>query len=435
MAEVREIGVGLLGLGNVGSGVVKLLQDNAEAIHTRLGARLVVRKIAVRAAEKRRLVDVDKKLITTDANAVIDDPSVDIVVELVGGETEAKGYVLRAIEHGKHVVTANKALLATHGGAIFDAAEKKDVDIYFEAAVCGGVPIIRALREGLASDRIEALQGIVNGTSNFILTAMTDQGRAFDEVLAEAQREGYAEADPTLDVGGFDAAHKLGVLCLVGFGAKVKFEDIYVEGITNLAPVDFEYAARFGYVIKSLVIARRHEDGIEARVHPAMVPKRWLLALVNGVNNAVYVQSVALGNSMYYGRGAGMMPTAVAVVSDLIEVSRNHLAHASGARPVRGLPSRKPLPVRDMGKLISKYYLRFAVLDQPGVLATIARLLADHEISIAQVVQEGKRDPGRPVTVVILTHEAREKNVKLALAQADKLTTIVEKTRLLRIVE
>jgi homoserine dehydrogenase len=435
MAEGREIGVGLLGLGNVGSGVVKLLGDNAEAIEARLGARLVVRRIAVRAAEKRRLVDVDKKIITTDARAVVDDPSVDIVVELVGGEGEAKDYVLSAIAKKKHVVTANKALLATHGGEIFAAAEQQDVDIYFEAAVCGGVPIIRALREGLASDRIEALQGIVNGTSNFILSAMTEKGRPFDDVLAEAQRAGYAEADPTLDVGGGDAAHKLAVLCLVGFGAKVKLEDIHVEGITGLAPVDLEYADRFGYVIKSLVIARRHEDGLEARVHPTMVPKRWLLSGVNGVNNAVYVQSYALGNSMYYGRGAGMMPTAVAVVSDLIEVSRNHLAHASGMRPARGLPPRRPLPVRDMGKLVSKYYLRFGVLDQPGVLAQIARLLADHEISIAQVVQEGKRDPGKPVTVVILTHEAVEKNVRLALAQADKLTAVVEKTRLLRIAE
>jgi homoserine dehydrogenase len=435
MADVREIGVGLLGLGNVGSGVVKLLGENAEAMEARLGARLVVRRVAVRAAEKRRLVDVDKKLLTTDASAVIDDPAVDIVVELVGGDTEARDYVMRAIGKRKHVVTANKALLAMHGGEIFEAAEKQDVDIYFEAAVCGGVPIIRALREGLASDRIEALQGIVNGTSNFILSAMTDEGRPFDEVLAVAQKEGYAEADPTLDVGGFDAAHKLAVLCLVGFGAKVKFEDIYVEGITGLQPIDFEYAARFGYVIKSLVIARRHDDGIEARVHPTMVPRRWLLASVNGVNNAVYVTSNALGNSMYYGRGAGMMPTAVAVVADVIEVSRNLLAHASGMRPARGLPPRKPLPVRDIGKLVSRYYLRFGVLDQPGVLAQIARLLADHEISIAQVVQEGKRDPGRPVTVVILTHEAAERNVRDALAQADTLSSVVEKTRLIRLAE
>jgi len=433
--EVREIGVGLLGLGNVGSGVVKLLADNMAAVEQRLGARVVVRKIAVRAAEKRRLVDVDKKLLTTDVNAVIDDPAVEIVVELVGGDSEAREYVLRAIEKKKHVVTANKALLAIHGSELFSLAESKDVDIYFEAAVCGGVPIIRALREGLASDRIQEIRGIVNGTSNFILTAMTDEGRPFDEILKEAQAAGYAEAEPSLDVDGYDAAHKLAVLCLVAFGAKVKFEDIYVEGLRGLAPIDFEYAKKFGFIIKPLVIARAHEDGIEARVHPAMVPERWLLASVSGVNNAVYVSSAALGNSMYYGRGAGMMATAVAVVSDVLEVSKNLLAHASGARPVRGLPAQKPLPIRDIGKLSTRYFLRFAVLDQPGVLAQIARLLADHEISIAQVVQEGKRAPDKPVTVVILTHEARESNVRLALQQADKLSSVVEKTRLLRIAE
>jgi homoserine dehydrogenase len=434
-SETREIGVGLLGLGNVGSGVVKLLAENAAAVEQRLGARVVVRKIAVRAAETRRLVDVDPKLITVDANQVIDDPSVEIVVELVGGEKQAHDYVMRAIKNKKHVVTANKALLATRGAEIFSLAEKNDVDVYFEAAVCGGVPIIRALREGLASDRIQELRGIVNGTSNFILTAMTDEGRPFDEILKDAQEAGYAEADPSLDVDGFDAAHKLAVLCLVAFGAKVKFEDIYVEGLRGLAPVDFEYAKKFGYVIKPLVIGKAHDDGIEARVHPAMVPERWLLSSVSGVNNAVYVSSAALGNSMYYGRGAGMMATAVAVVSDVFEVSKNLLAHASGARPVRGLPAQKPLPIRDIGKLSTRYYLRFAVLDQPGVLAQIARLLADHEISIAQVVQEGKRSPDKPTTVVILTHEARESNVRLALAQADKLATIVEKTRLLRIAE
>ena len=434
-SESREIGVGLLGLGNVGSGVVKLLAENAAAVEQRLGTRVVVRKIAVRAAEKRRLVDVDQKLITTDANEVIDDPTVDIVVELVGGEKQARDYVMRAIEKKKHVVTANKALLATRGAELFSLAEKNDVDIYFEAAVCGGVPIIRALREGLASDRIQELRGIVNGTSNFILTAMTDEGRPFDEILKDAQEAGYAEADPSLDVDGFDAAHKLAVLCLVAFGAKVKFEDIYVEGLRGLAPVDFEYAKKFGYVIKPLVIGKAHDDGIEARVHPAMVPERWLLASVAGVNNAVYVSSAALGNSMYYGRGAGMMATAVAVVSDVFEVAKNLLAHASGARPVRGLPTQKPLPIRDIGKLTTRYYLRFAVLDQPGVLAQIARLLADHEISIAQVIQEGKRAPDKPVTVVILTHEARESNVRHALAQADKLSATVEKTRLLRIAE
>lgn len=434
MAEPREIGVGLLGLGNVGSGVVKLLSDNQQAIATRLGARVVVRKIAVRKAEKRRLVDVDKKLLTTDVNEVIDDPGVEIVVELVGGEDEARGYVLRAIEKKRHIVTANKALLAVHGSELFPAAEQKGVDIYFEAAVCGGVPIIRALREGLASDRIEEIYGIVNGTSNFILSTMTDEGKPFDDVLRAAQEAGYAEADPGLDVDGGDAAHKLAILTMLSFGTRVRLQDIYVEGIRPIAPVDIEYAAKFGYVIKPLVIAKDHPDGIEARVHPAMVPRRWLLASVGGAHNALYVQSNALGQSMYYGKGAGMMPTAVAVVSDVIEVSRNILGRASGALPFRSFQQMADRPIRDIGLLTSRYYLRFGVLDRPGVLAQLARILADHEISIGQVVQEGK-EPNKPVTVVILTHVAKEKNIRLALAQVDKLSVVVEKTRLLRICE
>jgi homoserine dehydrogenase len=435
---VREIGVGLLGLGNVGSGVVKLLADNAEAIENRLGARVVVRKIAVRKTEKRRLVDVDRKLITTDVESVIsviDDPEVEIVVELVGGEEEARGYALRAIEKRRHLVTANKALLATHGNELFPAAEKRGVDLYFEAAVCGGVPIIRALREGLASDRIEELYGIVNGTSNFILTTMADEGKPFDEVLRAAQEAGYAEADPALDVDGGDAAHKLAILVMLAFGVKVRLADIHVEGIRGIAPIDLEYAARFGYVIKPLVIAKDHgKEGIEARVHPAWVPRRWMLASVAGVHNAVYVSSYGLGNSMYYGRGAGMMPTAVAVVSDVIEVARNIVGRVAGAPPFRSFQRLAERPIRDIGQLVSRYYLRFGVLDRPGVLAQIARILGEHEISIAQVVQEPKRGD-KAVTVVILTHAAREQHVRLALAQCDKLSVVVEKTRLVRICE
>ena len=433
----REIGVGLLGLGNVGSGVVKLLSDNAEAIAARLGARVAVRKIAVQQAEKRRLVEVDRKLLTTDVNAVIDDPAVEIVVELIGGEEPARQYLHRAIERRRHMVTANKALLAVHGDELFHAAEKACVDIYYEAAVCGGLPIIRALREGLASDRVDELYGIVNGTSNFILTTMTDEGKPFDEVLAAAQAEGYAEADPALDVDGGDAAHKLAILMMLCFGTRVRLGDVFVEGIRALAPVDFAYAERFGYVIKPLVLAKDHPDGLEARVHPALVPRRWMLASVAGVNNAVFVSSYALGQSMYYGRGAGMMPTAVAVVSDVIEVARNILAHAAGAAPTRTFRrwAEADRPIRDIGLLRSRYYLRFGVLDRPGVLAQLAGILGEHEISIAQVVQEGKRDPNRPVTVVMLTHLAQERNMRLALEQIDKLASNVDKTRLLRIVE
>lgn len=431
---MREIGVGLLGLGNVGSGVVKLLKDNSEAIEARLGARVVVRKIAVQKTEKRRLVEVDKKMITTSVESVIDDPSVEVVIELIGGEDPARGYVARAIERGRHVVTANKLLLATHGDELFGLAEKRGVDIYYEAAVCGGIPIIRALREGLASDRIDEIYGIVNGTSNFILTTMTDEARPFAEVLAAAQEAGYAEADPALDVDGGDASHKLAILMMLCFGARIRLEDIYVEGIRDLTPVDFAYAERFGYVIKPLVIAKNHPDGLEGRVHPTMIPRRWLLASVSGVHNAVYVSSYALGNSMYYGRGAGMMPTAVAVVADLIEMARNILGGATGRLPLRSFRSLSDHPMRDIGMLRSRYYFRFSVIDRPGVLAQLATILGEHAISIEQMIQEGA-ESNRPVTVVMLTHQAQERDVRNALAQIDTLPVVAEKTRLLRLAE
>lgn len=432
---MREIGVGLLGLGNVGAGVVKLLAENAASIEARIGARLAVRAIAVRELDKRRLVDVDPALVTTDVNSVIDRPDIQIVCELVGGEREALDYTLRAIARGIHVVTANKALLAVHGEQVFEAAEKKGVDIYFEAAVCGGVPIIRALREGLASDRIEAIYGIVNGTSNFLLTTMAEERRAYDEVLAEAQKLGYAEADPTLDVKGIDAAHKLAILIMLCFGVPIRVEDLFVEGVDRLHPIDFEMAARFGYVIKPLVIAAYHDDGIEARVHPAMIPTGWLLAAVSGAKNALYVKSYALGPSLYYGAGAGMMPTAMAVVSDLIEVTRNVAAGATGRLPLRSYQHLQQHPVRPMDQLTSRYYMRFAVLDRPGVLGQLTTVLGDHEISLAQVVQEGPRDPGRPVNVVMLTHRAREGNVRHALNQLGKLSVVVETPALIRMAE
>jgi homoserine dehydrogenase len=428
---MREIGVGLLGLGNVGAGVVKLLAENAAGIEARVGARLKVRAIAVRALDKRRLVDVDPAIITTDANAVIDRPDVDIVCELVGGDREALDYVLRAAARGAHVVTANKALLAMHGDQVFAAAEKAGADVYYEAAVCGGVPIIRALREGLASDRIESIRGIVNGTSNFILTAMGDKRCPFAEVLAEAQSLGYAEADPALDVSGMDAAHKLAILVMLCFGSHVRVADMFVEGIDRLQPIDFEMAERFGYVIKPLAIAAQHEDGIEARVHPTLIPKNWLLAAVPGAKNALYVSSYALGPSLYYGAGAGMMPTAMAVVSDLIEVSRNVTARL----PLRSYAHMTERPLRPMDALKTRYYMRFAVLDRPGVLGQLTTVLGDHEISLAQIIQEGPRDPGRPVNVVVLTHLAREGNVRHALEQLRKLSFVVEAPALIRMAE
>ena len=436
MSGTRKIPVGLLGLGNVGSGVVKLLADNAAAIERRLGASVDVRRIAVREAEKPRLVDVDPRLLTTDARKVVDDPEIKIVIELIGGEEPARGLLLHAIDRGKHIVTANKALLASQGDELFAAAEKKGVDLYYEASVGGGVPIIRALREGLASDRVDELVAIVNGTSNFLLTAMTDEGRPFAEVLREAQEKGYAEADPSLDTGGWDAAHKLCVLVPLCFGTRIQLSQVLVEGLAGIEPIDLRYAERFGYVIKPLAIAKDHGDSVEARVHPTLIPERFMLASVNGVYNAVYVSSYALGHSMYYGRGAGMMPTAVAVVSDVIEVARNLLASSAGSAPLR-LPPRAvgERRIRDPGELESRYYLRFGVVDKPGVLAQLATILGEHQISINEVVQEAVREDAQSVPVVVTTHLARERDVKAALARIDALEAAREKTHLLRIFE
>jgi homoserine dehydrogenase len=429
---VRTIGVALLGLGNVGGGVIKLLDDNAAAIEARLGARIEVRAIVVRDPDKaNRVVEVERTLLSTDLDAVIARDDVDIVCELIGGLTEARRAVLAAIARGKHVITANKALLAVHGAEVFAAAEAAGVDVYYEAAVCGGVPIIRVLREGLAADRVEALWGIVNGTSNYILSTMTASGRPFVDIVREAQELGYAEADPTLDVGGGDAAHKLAILVGLCFGTTVDVGAIPTEGITEIEPIDLRYADKFGFVIKPLVIARDHGEAVEARVHPALVPANWLLADVSGAKNAVYVQSYALGPSLYYGAGAGMLPTAMSVVSDVIEIGRNMFARAAGgARPVRPRPAapRTLLPIDDVR---TRYYLRFGVVDRPGVLGQLMTVLGAHHVSIAQVVQDSS--PAAPVAVVVLTHEAREGDLRAALAVLARLEVIVQPTRVIRI--
>jgi homoserine dehydrogenase len=439
----RTIGVALLGLGNVGGGVVKLLEANAAAIEGRLGARLEVRAIVVRDPDKaNRVVDVDRALLSTDLDAAIHRADVDIVCELIGGTTLAKDAVLAALAAKRHVVTANKALLAEHGAEVFTAAERAGVDVYYEAAVCGGVPIIRVLREGLASDRIEAIHGIVNGTSNYILSTMTATRRPFADILREAQELGYAEADPTLDVGGGDAAHKLAILVNLCFGTTIDVTAIPTDGIDVVEPIDLAYAEKFGYVIKPLVIARAHGEApgspIEARVHPALIPSNWLLADVSGAKNAVYVQSYALGPSMYYGAGAGMLPTAMAVVSDMIEISRNMFARAGSHLTPRPRPTvaRPLVPLADIR---TQYYLRFGVHDQPGVLGQLMTILGAHRVSIAQVVQDGvlgrratdARD--EPVWVVVMTHEAREGDVRAALAEIDGLPVVREPARVIRI--
>jgi homoserine dehydrogenase len=428
----RSIGVALLGLGNVGGGVVKLLGDNAAAIEARLGAPIEVRAVVVRdPAKADRVVAVDRALLATDIDRVIARDDIDLVCELIGGTTEARRAVLAAIAAGKHVVTANKALLAEHGAEVFAAADAAGVEVYYEAAVCGGVPIIRVLREGLASDRVEALWGIVNGTSNYILSTMAASRRPFADILRDAQQLGYAEADPTLDVSGGDAAHKLAILVGLCFGTTVDVRAIPKEGIDVVEPIDLAYAEKFGYVIKPLVIARDHGDAVEARVHPALVPSHWLLADVAGAKNAVYVESYALGGSMYYGAGAGMLPTAMAVVSDIIEIGRTMFARAAGAaRPRRPRPERAR-PLLPLDEVRARYYLRFGVEDQPGVLGQLMTVLGAHRVSIAQVVQDTQ--PSGPVAVVVLTHESREGDIRAALAEIDRLAVVRATTRLIRI--
>jgi homoserine dehydrogenase len=430
---MREVGIGIAGFGVVGGGVLSILRRHVGDIEARLGARIVVRKVLVRDPAKERGADVERALLTTRTGDLLDDPQISVVVELMGGVDQAFELVRGALERGKHVVTANKALLATRGDEIFRLARQQGVDVYYEAAVCGGVPIIRTLREALASDRITSLHGIVNGTTNFILTAMAEKGEPIDRALAEAQRLGYAEADPTLDVSGGDAAQKLCVLAQLAFGARLAPEDVLTEGIMGLAPEDFRWGREMGYALKLLAVARRcgAGDQIEARVHPAFIPSGSLLAGVRGAMNAVVLHSEALGESLLYGQGAGAMPTGSAVVSDIIDLTRNILSGSPGRVP---LPPAKPVvSLRPHDDVRCAYYLHFQVQDTPGVLARIASKLAARRISIAAVQQREQNDEGKPVPLVIVTHEAREADLNAAISEIDGDPTTLARTRLIRI--
>jgi homoserine dehydrogenase len=432
---MREIGIALLGLGNVGLGSYRILQAHAKDIERRLGARVSVRHVLIRDPGKTRPEGPLTKLITRDFDRILADREVSVVVEVMGGVDAAREMLLKAIDSGRHVVTANKALLATHGEELFGRALQKGVDLHFEGAVCGGIPIIRTLREALASDRIEEIFGIVNGTTNLILTAMAEEGVSYDVALKRAQDLGYAEADPTLDVSGMDAAQKLCLLTQLAFMARMRTEQIPVEGITRLAPVDFAYGREFGYVMKLLAVARRTpEGGIEARVHPAFVPRKSPLAEVRGGFNAVLLRSAALGQSLFSGLGAGAMPTGSAVVSDVIDICRNLLAGVSGRLPMLCPPHITDLPVRSSNDRMGPYYLRFTVSDEPGVLARIAGVLGEKGISIASVLQ---RDPaqGGDATVVVFTHGAREADVLAAVSWIDALKSTRSRTQLIRIEE
>jgi homoserine dehydrogenase len=436
---MREVGIGIAGFGTVGGGVLSILRQHAGDIEARLGARIVVRKIALRDPEKERPVEVERGLVTTRLEDLLSDPEIAVVVELIGGVDGAFDLARAALEQGKHVVTANKAMLASRGEELFRLAREKGVDLYYEAAVCGGVPIIRTLREALASDRINALHGIVNGTTNFILTAMAEKGATIEQALAEAQRLGYAEADPTLDVSGGDAAQKLCVLAQLAFGARLGPQDVLTEGIMGLSPEDFRWGREFGYALKLLAVARRcgpapggdAPDQLEARVHPTFIPAGSLLAGVRGAMNAVVLNSEALGPSLLYGQGAGAMPTGSAVVSDIIDLTRNILAGSPGRVP---LPPATPLvALRPHDEVRCAYYLNFSVKDEPGVLARIASRLATGRISIAAVQQREQNDQGKPVPLVIVTHQAREADLRAAIAEIDRDPTTLAPTRLIRI--
>ena len=434
---MKPIKVGLLGIGVVGGGTWEVLNRNADEIQRRAGRAIRITHVADKDVVKARKLIGKKARIQSDAFELVRGREVEIVVELIGGYTVAKDLVLEAIRHGKHVVTANKALLATHGNEIFAAAQKKGVMVAFEASVGGGIPIIKALREGLAANRIEWIAGIINGTSNFILSEMRDKGLAFSAALKDAQRNGYAEADPTFDIEGVDAAHKLTILSALAFGIPMQFEKCYKEGIARLTQQDIGYAEEFGYRIKLLGITRQTSKGIELRVHPTLVPARRLIANVEGVMNAILVKGDAVGQTMYYGAGAGSQPTASAVVADLIDVTRLITADPEHRVPHLAFQADQlsAIPILPMEAVQTSYYLRMRVVDKPGVLADITRVLADCRISIDAMVQKEPEAGESRVDIVMLTHQAIEKNVNAAIARIEKLPVVAGKVTRIRLEE
>jgi len=431
---MESIKVGLLGLGVVGGGTWKVLARNAGEISRRAGRNIEVTRVAVRDIAKARALLGDAVELGTDSFAVVRDPSIDIVVELIGGDTLARELVLEAIAHGKHVVTANKALLAKHGTEIFAAASANGVMVAFEAAVAGGIPIIKAIREGLTANRIEWVAGIINGTTNFILSEMRSRGLPFATVLAEAQKLGYAEADPTFDIEGVDAAHKLTLLASLAFGIPVQFDKAHIEGISSLASEDIKLAERLGYRIKLLGITKRRPNGIELRVHPALVPSASLLANVEGAMNAVLVRGDAVGQTLYYGKGAGEEPTASAVVADLVDVTRLHTADPEHRVPHLAFQpdAMSDIPILSIEDVVTSYYLRMTVADQPGVLADIARVLADAGISIGSMIQQPS-DADGSADLIFLTHQALERNINIAIARIEALKFIRSSVTRLRV--
>ncbi|HKQ29030.1 MAG TPA: homoserine dehydrogenase [Burkholderiales bacterium] len=432
---MKPINVGLLGIGTVGGGTWDVLNRNADEIQRRAGRAIRISVVADKAIERARDIVGNNARVTGDALEVVRGKDIEIVVELIGGYTIAKDLVLDAIAHGKHVVTANKALLATHGNEIFAAAQKKGVMVAFEASVGGGIPIIKALREGLAANRIEWIAGIINGTSNFILSEMRDKGLPFDEALKDAQRRGYAETDPTFDIEGVDAAHKLTILSALAFGIPMQLEKCFREGIQKLTKADIGYAEALGYRIKLLGITRRAKNGIELRVHPTLVPTRRLIANVEGVMNGILVKGDAVGPTLYYGAGAGSQPTASAVVADLVDVTRLITADPEHRVPHLAFQPDQLSndPVLPIDEVETSYYLRMRVVDKPGVLADITRILADSTISIDAMVQKEPGEGESRVDIVMLTHLALEKNVNQAMAKIEKLSSVEGKVTRIRL--
>jgi homoserine dehydrogenase len=425
--HMKPINIGIMGFGTVGAGVVRLLLEQRELLSRRLGCDLVLARVADPDLERPRPVSLPPELLTPRASDILDDPEIDIVVELIGGLEAARDYTLAAIARGKHVVTANKALLAHHGNDLLAAAAAQGVEIAFEAAVCGGIPIILALRQGLAANRIQELFGILNGTCNYILTQMSQHGMSYAQALAEAQAAGYAEADPTLDVEGIDTAHKLTILMSLAYGARLDFEGIAVEGISRLDPLDLQFAREFGYRLKLLAITRDDGHRVEARVHPTLVPKGHMLSQVTGAMNAVYLTGDAAGPILLYGQGAGMMPTASAVVSDILDLARNLIRGVPGRVPPLGC--RQALEstrlIKPLNDLVTNYYFRFAALDRPGVLSQVSGILGKYGISIAAVIQKGRvQGEAGTVPIVMITHEAREADARQALKEIDQLPVV-----------
>jgi homoserine dehydrogenase len=425
------INVGIIGFGTVATGTVRILLKNSDILQERLGFAIKLKRIAVRDIHKQRGVEVSEKMLTTDVNAVLDDPDIHIVVELIGGINPAKDFILKAIKNGKHVVTANKALLATEGNEIFNAAQKAGVEIGFEASVAGGIPIIKVIREGLVANRIKAIYGIINGTSNYILTKMTEENVEFSDALGEAQKLGYAEADPVLDIEGIDSAHKLAILAFLSYGIPISQSDVYVEGISNISTQDIGFASELGYKIKLLAIAKESDNEIELRVHPTMLPKDFLISKVEGPFNAIYVEGDAIGSTLYYGRGAGDLPTGSAVVSDITDIARNIKKNAIGRVLLLHKNTRK-VRIKKIDDIASMYYFRFSALDKPGVLSKISGILGNYNISIASVIQKGRK-VGEAVPVVVLAHRAKEKDVRQAIKEIDLLSVVMDKTVFIRV--